>query len=190
MNMPRPVPNKICATCSKEFYRTISHDKNSKSKLFFCSTNCKNIAQQIGGIIKPAHYGKYKNKNCIRCDAPIAQTKHPRKFCKGCQSEYQYENYIKEWLNGEKDGMLGPASISPYIRRWMFEKHNSKCEECGWARTNPSTGKIPLTIDHVDGNWKNNHPDNLKLLCPCCHALTPTFGSLNKGKGRPNRRVK
>jgi hypothetical protein len=25
------------------------------------------------------------------------------------------------------------------------------------------------------------------LLCPNCHSLTNTFGSLNNGNGRPNR---
>lgn len=35
--------------------------------------------------------------------------------------------------------------------------------------------KIPLEIDHIDGNKKNNDRNNLRALCPNCHALTPTW---------------
>jgi len=69
----------------------------------------------------------------------------------------------------------------------MHEKHDSKCEQCGWGETHPTTGLVPLTIDHIDGDWTNNKPKNLKLLCPNCHSLTPTYGSLNKGRGRKDR---
>jgi hypothetical protein len=40
---------------------------------------------------------------------------------------------------------------------------------------------IPLELDHVDGNHENNALDNLRLLCPNCHSLTPTFRGKNKG---------
>lgn len=35
--------------------------------------------------------------------------------------------------------------------------------------------KIPLEIEHVDGDRTNNELANLKLLCCNCHALTPTW---------------
>ncbi len=41
---------------------------------------------------------------------------------------------------------------------------------------------IPLELDHVDGNRKNNSLNNLRLLCPNCHALTPTYRSKNRSK--------
>ena len=43
-------------------------------------------------------------------------------------------------------------------------------------------------MEHIDGNSENNNIENLELLCPNCHSLTPTFGALNKGKGRKNRK--
>ena len=39
---------------------------------------------------------------------------------------------------------------------------------------------IPLELDHIDGNHQNNALDNLRLLCPNCHSLTPTFRGKNK----------
>jgi hypothetical protein len=44
-----------------------------------------------------------------------------------------------------------------------------------------------VEVEHIDGNWRNNLPENLTLLCPNCHALTPTFRGLNRGHGRPGR---
>jgi 5-methylcytosine-specific restriction endonuclease McrA len=45
-------------------------------------------------------------------------------------------------------------------------------------------GPIPLELDHVDGNRLNNNLSNLRLLCPNCHALTPTY----RGKNIPRLR--
>ncbi|MEU5328618.1 HNH endonuclease signature motif containing protein [Streptomyces parvus] len=41
---------------------------------------------------------------------------------------------------------------------------------------------LPLEVDHIDGNWRNNRPQNLQLLCPNCHSTTDTYRG--RGKGR------
>ena len=98
-----------------------------------------------------------------------------------------YQRYIEEWKLGNKDGMRGSTSISAHIKRYLFIKYNSKCCLCGWCEVNKTTNKIPLEIEHLDGNFKNNREDNLALICPNCHSLTSTYRSLNKGKGRPRK---
>ena len=68
---------------------------------------------------------------------------------------------------------------------------NYKCQKCGWSERNPVTKRIPLEIHHVDGNYRNCKEDNLEVLCPNCHSLTPNFGSLNKeGRGEMSSRKK
>lgn len=52
---------------------------------------------------------------------------------------------------------------------------------------NPKTSQVPLVADHVDGNWRNNNEKNLRLLCPNCDSLTPTYAGLNRGNGRKGR---
>jgi 5-methylcytosine-specific restriction endonuclease McrA len=54
----------------------------------------------------------------------------------------------------------------------------------------PQTGRIPLEIDHIDGDSGHNTEGNLRLLCPNCHSLTPSYRNLNKGNGRLWRREK
>lgn len=113
--------------------------------------------------------------------------RHQIKFCSNkCQGEYRYDSYITLWKNGEVGGNKGVLAkgISGHLKRYLFEKYSSKCSSCGWNKKHPSTGNIPLEIDHIDGDSENNKEDNLRLLCPNCHALTPFFKNLNKGKGR------
>jgi 5-methylcytosine-specific restriction endonuclease McrA len=55
-----------------------------------------------------------------------------------------------------------------------------KCCECGL--TEWRGGPIPLELDHRDGDHTNNLLENLRLLCPNCHALTDTYRGRNKGR--------
>ena len=41
---------------------------------------------------------------------------------------------------------------------------------------------IPLQLDHVNGNNDDNSLENLRLLCPNCHAQTPQYRLKNEFK--------
>ena len=53
-----------------------------------------------------------------------------------------------------------------------------RCELCGWARQ-ALDGRIPLELDHRNGNRNDNRIENLRILCPNCHSLQPTHRSRN-----------
>lgn len=54
-----------CAWCNRQFERCLSKQRQSKSGLYFCTRECKDAAQQIGGLseIMPSHYGTSNGRN-------------------------------------------------------------------------------------------------------------------------------
>tara|TARA_Y100000310_G_scaffold114205_1_gene112718 strand:- start:13266 stop:13643 length:378 start_codon:yes stop_codon:yes gene_type:complete len=42
---------------------------------------------------------------------------------------------------------------------------------------------IPLQLDHINGNNDDNSLENLRLLCPNCHAQTPQYRLKDEFKG-------
>lgn len=55
---------------------------------------------------------------------------------------------------------------------------NHVCAMCKLTTWNNQT--IPLELDHINGDRRDNRLINLRLLCPNCHAQTPTYRGKNK----------
>jgi len=66
---------------------------------------------------------------------------------------------------------------------------DTRCMKCGWMNINPHTGLIPTEVNHIDGNNCNCLPSNVEILCPNCHALTPTHKGANQERSKHNRKM-
>ena len=148
----------------------------------------------IGGKNKNNKKRKEKGEKskCIVCGKELDSGKSL--FCSNeCRKKFeeqQYHDYIERWKKGEEPGHTPCYKIHKYVKRYLLEKYNNSCQECGWNKVNEHTGNIPLQIHHIDGDCTNNSEENLQLLCPNCHALTENFGSRNKNSKRVFRKQK
>lgn len=122
---------------------------------------------------------------CERCLKGFYPNNESVRFCsKQCQADYRYLDYITKWQQGVVSGGRKGGFVSTYVRRWIYDKFNRRCSQCGWSKMNPWSRATSLEIDHINGNSEDHSENNLTLLCPNCHSLTQTYKSLNRGRGR------
>lgn len=165
-----PLKAQLCLQCEKEFIPCRTARK-------FCGKSCS------------ATYSNLKlrgvpSRKCVgyKCDKFIPA--HRKEYC---SNECKKTTKIQKWLEGDVASSAWghpPAEI----RRYLLDECGNACSLCGWSEVNPTTGRVPLELDHIDGNCRNNTRVNLRILCPNCHSLTPTFRALNKGRGRQRKK--
>jgi hypothetical protein len=155
----------------------------------FCSRSC---SAKFNNKNNPKKVKKAQlvNTTCGFCNKGIVRRKYELKnntnnFCtRLCQRNYDYNEFIKNWLNGKESGNAS-GGASAWVKRYILEKCNNKCVACNTGNT---WNGIPLILqlDHIDGDCKNNLELNLRILCPNCHTQTNTYGSKNKNSSRKN----
>lgn len=140
-----------CKKCGND------HDGSFGSGIF-CSISCANSRIRTEEIKRKISEGVSNSEVWKKVDYSKMNS-DPNKILKNKET----------WKNKRN---WSTAHIST-IKKWIREDRLNICEECGidnWLGK-----KITLEIDHIDGNTKNNSPENLKLLCPNCHSQTPTW---------------
>lgn len=166
-------------------------------RLYGCSgSNIKKVMQRRGIELpirsknagkEPVNKGTGKKYYCLNCGKDITSAKNTtHKYCSNrCQRDYEYKKWVEQY---KKDNSIAKSTkwgqIPKPLRRYIFEKYDNKCCKCGWSEINPYTQTLPLEIDHINGNSEDNSEDNLQLLCPNCHSLTPSYRGANRGHGR------
>lgn len=162
-------------TCSREDCGKVFTDRVTVPRKY-CSQSCAAVvANRENPKRRPQGY-------CRDCNVPIRSNE---RYCTECRPSWRARALsvkIDAWTSGDRDiASYKTGALAEWARTHLLTLAEYKCTECGWDKPNPITGKPILTVDHVDGNWRNNSFDNLKVLCYNCHTLTETFGSLNVG---------
>lgn len=159
---------------SKDIYCHSCHEKiTSKYAKKFCNSSCS---------------AKYNNTTLIKKNAVIEVN------CKNCASKIKSRTYCNltcqkeyEWKQ-RKILILEGKGNSGGVKRYLLEINGHKCNKCELKIWNDQL--IPLELEHIDGNSENNSINNVELLCPNCHAQTPTYKGKNVGNGRHSRRLR
>jgi hypothetical protein len=179
------VTKLYCDCCQQKFERkgsSITQQIRRGNKHSFCSTKC---AVDYRNSVRKVIF-------CSDCQCEIPKGS---KMCKSChiakriaKRDFKRKEYRNRWLNGQEKGWQGKTfKTHTEIRRYLFEKYQNKCCKCQWGVEHPITKRVPLEVNHIDGNPANCKESNLELICPNCHSLTPNFRNLNKNSPRQRK---
>lgn len=155
----------------------------------YCAAGCGNpvfardAATKFCSIACSARSRKQECLPCTICGKTVAFAK--QRYCsQACHRKGEFERRRSLLESG---AYCGVYNCNGYIRKYLANIFGERCSRCGWCERHPKTGKVPVEVEHIDGDWRNNRVENLTLLCPNCHSLTPTYRGLNRGKGRAQR---
>lgn len=157
----------------------IYNNKHSKKLRAFQNKKIEDGIKNRGLRKDQIPYKYVEVNKCLYCKKPVNY-----KFCNNtCKTQYRLQLQIEKWINGEING-CSKGGHAGYVKKYLLQKYDNKCCQCGWGETNPYTKTIPLEVEHMDGNCYNNTVENVILVCPNCHSLTKTYRGANSGHGR------
>ena len=128
-----------------EIEEAIAHSK-------FCSDQARYLGVGIATYKKYASaLGLYKPQPSGKgCKKPWGPEKGKYPLSKILAGECNNTRWLTDWRVKRKMIKAG----------WPEE-----CAICGYHQRHLVTGRVPLLIDHMDGNPKNFKKDNIRLLC-------------------------
>lgn len=152
-----------CEECSSEI---------TGDGLRFCGRQCSNQASGRARAATP--------NTCKLCNSTLLH--RARTYCNNkCQREY-------DWLGWKAEIERTGVATGKKAKRYLTELYGHKCTICGLMEW--MGAKIPLDLDHIDGNSDNNSLGNLRFICPNCHAQTPTYKARNRHNGSKRQRMR
>jgi hypothetical protein len=148
----------VCKECKVEF-------ETDNIKRQFCSISCS-ATHNNRGVSR-------NKKNARMCSCGNKCSNRHNKYCDQCIKNRIYTT-----------SSLCEAKTDKTRRAAIIRLSGHVCSVCKNSEWNGK--KIPLEVDHINGDASNNSCENLRVICPNCHAQTTTYKGKNKGKSKRN----
>lgn len=157
-----------------------------------------NLHCEMCGVELP--YEQRKNRFCSKRCSGRRQRPRPAiedgRMCRGCKTnppkwDHKYLAFCQACIDAKliyQRVTVETAVTDRARRRLLLKVRPHRCDICGTVEWMGQP--VPLEMDHIDGNSDHNGDSNLRLLCPNCHAQTPTHKGRNRGKGGRRQRQK
>jgi hypothetical protein len=154
---------KNCLECNQEFEAHVREVKRGNGK--FCTISCSTKF-----AAKERKKKVTTNCTCALCGVNFylntSKQKNSRSglyfCCRKHKDEAQRIGGIKAIM---PDHYGTGTGISTY-RSKVLLINAAKCERCGWDKHIAG-----IVIHHKDRNGLNNNPENMEVLCACCHNI-------------------
>ena len=149
-NVNRVRNNKLCIQCGTQYETSCKQSK-------YCSHVCSSKARLKEKV----------NVECDNCKKTFEKRKNKikrsiRHFCTNKCKQIYYK--VNPHERGIYSGHNGKSAITSY-RKIAFANYEHRCFYCGYNRF-----VDVLQVHHLDENRNNNVLENLRIVCPTCHA--------------------
>lgn len=136
----------------------------------FCSRSC---AAKHNNVKIRSNTSLSETFQCLACSKERSKKKGTKNlYCSNvCQQQYMWETVTRPSI------LRGERSTHTVLRRFLLERDGPSCSIC--SIENWLGEPITMDVDHIDGDHRNNSPENFRLICPNCHRQTPTWGKKN-----------
>lgn len=93
---------------------------------------------------------------------------------KGLRLQQTYGRKLEDYL------VLDGPPIGSHALKLRLVRNGKewKCASCGITTWNDKPA--PIELNHINGNNRDNRPENLEFLCANCHAQTDTYCGKNR----------
>lgn len=95
---------------------------------------------------------------------------------KYCDNLCMRKAYVRQ---GKTDALYRTAHASANKVAYLIAEREAKCEICGSIKS--------IDVHHIDGNFQNNEPTNLQIVCRSCHMKMHHPKSTCKICGKPSK---
>jgi len=94
-----------------------------------------------------------------------------------------------QWKHVEWDQIPFEQLSRHKKRERLLKEANYACTKCDYDKRRDDGGCI-LEIDHINGDHNDNRKENLQVICPNCHALTPNFRNWGRSTKKTSTRLR